>query len=48
METKLSRQEGYLQYNTLTIVPLLLKNKNTILDLRNETSVAGKIEHVDG
>lgn len=47
-ENKLSRVEGFLQFNTLTIVPLLLKNKNTILDLRNETSVAGTIDDVDG
>lgn len=47
-QNKLSRVEGFLQYNTLTIVPTLLKNKNTILDLRNETSVAGTIDDVDG
>lgn len=47
-EIKLSRKEGFLQINTLTIVPHLLKRKNTILDLRNETSVAGTIDDVDG
>ncbi len=47
-ENKLSRMEGYLQYNTLTIIPHLLRNRNTILDLRNETSVAGTIDDVDG
>lgn len=45
---KPSRKEGFLQHNTLTIVPHLLKNQNTILDLRNETSVAGTIDDVDG
>lgn len=46
-ENKISRAEGFLQYNTLAIVPHLLKNKNTILDLRNETSVAGTVYDVD-
>ncbi|XP_037048593.1 U7 snRNA-associated Sm-like protein LSm10 [Bradysia coprophila] len=47
-ENKPSRLENYLQYNTLTIVPHILRNTNTILDLRNETSVAGTIFDVDG
>ncbi|KAJ6631756.1 U7 snRNA-associated Sm-like protein LSm10, partial [Pseudolycoriella hygida] len=45
---KASRREAYLQHNELVIVPHLLKNKNTIIDLRNETSVAGTIDDVDG
>lgn len=47
-ENKLSRRECFLQCNTLTLVPHLLKKQNTILDLRNETSVAGTVEDVDG
>lgn len=47
-ENKLTRREGFLQYNTLILVPHLLKNQNTILDLRNETSVAGTVDDVDG
>lgn len=48
MSNKTSRVENFLQYNTLAIVPHLLRNRNTILDLRNETSVAGTIDDVDG
>lgn len=48
MDPFLSKVEYYNVYNTLCCVPFLLVNHNTIIDLRNETSVAGKIDHVDG
>lgn len=42
------RGVNYILYNTLNCVPQLLIGYNTIVDLRNETSVAGHVDHVDG
>lgn len=41
------RREKYLLHNTLSAVPLLLINKAVLIDLRNETSVAGRVTDVD-
>ncbi len=38
----------YLLYNTLASLPSALVNKSVLIDLRNETSVAGTIDDVDG
>ncbi|XP_031626528.1 U7 snRNA-associated Sm-like protein LSm10 [Contarinia nasturtii] len=35
-------------YNSLSCIPLILKDKNTIIDLWNDTTVAGTIHDVDG
>lgn len=42
------RRETHSKYNTLACLVIALKNRNILIDLRNETSVAGKIEDVDG
>lgn len=42
------RKEVHLIYNTLACVPKILENRNILIDLRNECSVAGKITNVDG
>jgi hypothetical protein len=43
-----SKHEIYRIYNDLTCLAVSLVNKNILIDLRNETSVAGKIVNVDG
>lgn len=48
MNNAKNRKEIYQEYNTLASVPHVLLNMNTMIDLRNETTVAGTIEHVDG
>lgn len=48
MDNRLSKVEKYNFFNTLACVPFILLNKNTVIDLRNETSVAGTIDEVDG
>lgn len=45
---KYTRKETYSINNTLVCIPHLLKNINTIIDLRNHTTVAGTIDEVDG
>lgn len=45
---KKSNAEKYNKLNTLVCIPYILLNKNTLVDLRNETSVAGTIDDVDG
>lgn len=40
--------ERFELFNSLSSVPQLLISHNTLIDLRNETSVAGTIDHVDG
>lgn len=44
----LSKVEKHNVYNTLACIPFILLNKNTVIDLRNQTSVAGTIDEVDG
>lgn len=48
MEWGLSKLEYHKIYNSLACIPFILKNKNTVLDLLNNTSVAGTIHDVDG
>lgn len=43
-----SRVETHHIFNSLACIPYILLNKSTIIDLRNETSVAGRIDDVDG
>lgn len=43
-----SRKENFLLANTLNCIPFLLQNQAVLIDLRNECSVAGRIENVDG
>uniref|UniRef100_A0A182S9K8 LSM domain-containing protein n=1 Tax=Anopheles maculatus TaxID=74869 RepID=A0A182S9K8_9DIPT len=45
---EMSRKEKYNTVNYLTGVAQCLIRKNTLIDLQNETSVAGKIVAVDG
>ncbi|XP_046838401.1 U7 snRNA-associated Sm-like protein LSm10 isoform X2 [Vespa velutina] len=42
-----SPREKYYFYNSLSILLKALENKQTTIDLRNEASVYGTIEHVD-
>lgn len=48
MDPRTSRIECHKIYNSLACIPYILLNKSTIIDLRNETSVAGIISAVDG
>ncbi|KAH8413781.1 hypothetical protein KR222_008087, partial [Zaprionus bogoriensis] len=45
---KFSAREKYLISNTLNGLPVLLQGRAVLMDLRNETSVAGIISNVDG
>lgn len=45
---KKSNVEKYNKLNSLVCIPYILLNENTLIDLRNETSVAGTINDVDG
>lgn len=40
--------EKFMLANTLNSIPLLLEGRAVLIDLRNETSVAGRIADVDG
>ncbi|XP_063708092.1 U7 snRNA-associated Sm-like protein LSm10 [Culicoides brevitarsis] len=42
------RRETFSKYNTLACLATALKGRNILIDLRNETSVAGHIDDVDG
>lgn len=42
------KREKFNIYNSLVVIPHMLLNRNTIIDLRNDTSVAGTINCVDG
>lgn len=48
MDPRLSKIEYHQVYNSLACIPFILLNKNTWIDLWNDTSVAGTIEDVDG
>lgn len=48
MDPRLSKIESFRVYNSLACIPFILLNKNTMIDLWNDTSVAGTIEDVDG
>lgn len=48
MDPRTSKLERHKIYNSLACIPFILLNKSTIIDLRNETSVAGIISEVDG
>ncbi|XP_055844942.1 U7 snRNA-associated Sm-like protein LSm10 [Episyrphus balteatus] len=47
MET-VSAKEKYLICNSLACIPTLLEGQSILIDLRNETSVAGRILNADG
>lgn len=42
-----SKEERYFYYNSLAILLKAVENERTIIDLRNEASVYGTIEHAD-
>lgn len=44
----LSKPEIQRVFNTLSCIPVILQGKSVLIDLRNETSVAGRICDVDG
>lgn len=43
-----SRRERYRYYNSLVCLAKALEGHYTAIDLRNEASLTGKIEYVDG
>lgn len=43
-----SKKEKYYLYNSLVCLAQGIEGKYTTIDLRNESSVCGKIEQVDG
>ncbi|CAH1163910.1 unnamed protein product [Phaedon cochleariae] len=43
-----SGKEKFLYYNTLAIIVKALEGSYTLIDLRNENTVSGKIARVDG
>ncbi|XP_033253497.1 U7 snRNA-associated Sm-like protein LSm10 isoform X1 [Drosophila miranda] len=45
---KFSSQEKYLIANTLNCWPVMLQGHSVLMDLRNETSVAGVVDIADG
>lgn len=45
---KIGPGERYSIFNGLASVPVLLIGKSTLIDLLNDTSVAGIIDDVDG
>lgn len=48
MESLTTKHEKYQFFNTLLCLAKSLENRCTTIDLRNETSVTGKITQVDG
>lgn len=46
--TKKESKEVFNFHNTLASVPAILTNRSILIDLRNETSVAGTIVEADG
>lgn len=42
------KREKYNIYNTLAVIPVLLEGRSVFIDLRNETSIAGRIYNADG
>lgn len=44
----ISKLEYYKVHNSLSCIPFILLNRNTVIDLWNDTSVAGSIQDVDG
>uniref|UniRef100_A0A1B0G7W8 Sm domain-containing protein n=1 Tax=Glossina morsitans morsitans TaxID=37546 RepID=A0A1B0G7W8_GLOMM len=45
---KFTRKEIFLKANTLNCVPIILQGHGVLIDLRNECSVAGRIDNADG
>lgn len=43
-----TRKENFLIANTLNCIPYLLQGHSVLIDLRNDCSVAGCIDNVDG
>ncbi|KAI8122057.1 hypothetical protein FF38_02183 [Lucilia cuprina] len=43
-----THKENFLIANTLNCIPLLLQGQSVLIDLRNDCSVAGRIDNVDG
>lgn len=43
-----TRKENFLIANTLNCIPFLLQGQSVLIDLRNDCSVAGRIDNVDG
>uniref|UniRef100_A0A8D8GDM6 U7 snRNA-associated Sm-like protein LSm10 n=1 Tax=Culex pipiens TaxID=7175 RepID=A0A8D8GDM6_CULPI len=48
MSRMTDKKERYNSFNDLTALTQCLVDRNILIDLRNETSVAGKITNVDG
>lgn len=48
MDPGMSKLESHKFFNSLSCIPYILLNKSTMIDLRNETTVAGIISDVDG
>lgn len=46
--SKFSKRESFFLYNTLLCLVKSLEKRYTVIDLRNEVSVSGKIVEVDG
>lgn len=42
-----SKEERYFYFNTLAILLKAVQNERTTIDLRNEASVYGIVEHTD-
>ncbi|KOX73630.1 U7 snRNA-associated Sm-like protein LSm10 [Melipona quadrifasciata] len=42
-----SKEERYFYYNSLAILLKAVENERTTIDLRNEASVYGTVEHAD-
>ena len=42
-----SKEERYFYYNSLAILLKAVENERTTIDLRNEASVYGTVEHTD-
>lgn len=45
---RFSRKESFLISNTLSCVPVLMHGKSVLIDLRNDSRVAGRIDYADG
>lgn len=45
---RFSAKENFLVSNTLNCIPMLLEGEAVLIDLRNDSSLAGRIESTDG
>lgn len=48
IDTRISNQERYYFHNNLSILLKAVEGRRTTIDFRNESSITGNIDEVDG